>query len=482
MKEEANDQRRCGLCGKSKRLTRTPCCGNWICDDEHEYVPFSYERNSCFRNHTMHTICGVHHFQEHQGRWQDCSECRERDPLELFVHLATNEYNFEKLENPPSFEPTYCSACGVPVRLSRDGYKMDSKGITCLACDEAQHPGQSEAIARAFRGLSGQEQIADRPDRARFTLETRPGGGMSVAEILEELSTPDATRAPAEALAAADAHKQDLLDPFLQALERGIAEPKSAPPGEAMLFSYACYLLAKWREPRAYPLIIRWLSLPGEDAFEIGGDTATEDGSRFLAAVCGGDLQPIKDLILNRDANEFCRSSAMEALAVLVAWKELPHQTVSDYFLWLAREGLVREYNFVWDTLAGSCADLEAIDVFPELRRAYDEGLIDQGSMKKAALDAIEAGPRGAEFARFSERRRPIEDVASEIAWWACFENDPGFNRDANWRDQQPALDLPAAYAQSAVISQPYRSPPKIGRNEPCPCGSGKKYKKCCGK
>lgn len=24
--------------------------------------------------------------------------------------------------------------------------------------------------------------------------------------------------------------------------------------------------------------------------------------------------------------------------------------------------------------------------------------------------------------------------------------------------------------------------PTKIGRNDPCPCGSGKKYKKCCGK
>ena len=23
---------------------------------------------------------------------------------------------------------------------------------------------------------------------------------------------------------------------------------------------------------------------------------------------------------------------------------------------------------------------------------------------------------------------------------------------------------------------------PRIGRNDPCPCGSGKKYKKCCGK
>jgi len=29
---------------------------------------------------------------------------------------------------------------------------------------------------------------------------------------------------------------------------------------------------------------------------------------------------------------------------------------------------------------------------------------------------------------------------------------------------------------------EPYvRREPKIGRNEPCPCGSGKKYKKCCG-
>jgi SEC-C motif-containing protein len=26
------------------------------------------------------------------------------------------------------------------------------------------------------------------------------------------------------------------------------------------------------------------------------------------------------------------------------------------------------------------------------------------------------------------------------------------------------------------------RSQPKVGRNDPCPCGSGKKYKKCCGR
>jgi uncharacterized protein YecA (UPF0149 family) len=26
------------------------------------------------------------------------------------------------------------------------------------------------------------------------------------------------------------------------------------------------------------------------------------------------------------------------------------------------------------------------------------------------------------------------------------------------------------------------RDGPKVGRNDPCPCGSGKKYKKCCGR
>jgi uncharacterized protein YecA (UPF0149 family) len=26
------------------------------------------------------------------------------------------------------------------------------------------------------------------------------------------------------------------------------------------------------------------------------------------------------------------------------------------------------------------------------------------------------------------------------------------------------------------------RDAPKVGRNDPCPCGSGKKYKKCCGR
>ena len=41
-----------------------------------------------------------------------------------------------------------------------------------------------------------------------------------------------------------------------------------------------------------------------------------------------------------------------------------------------------------------------------------------------------------------------------------------------NGENDEVALDL-----------QPVRREmPKVGRNQPCPCGSGKKYKNCCGR
>ena len=39
-----------------------------------------------------------------------------------------------------------------------------------------------------------------------------------------------------------------------------------------------------------------------------------------------------------------------------------------------------------------------------------------------------------------------------------------------------------AAKQKEKIESQAKRGTPKVGRNAPCPCGSGKKYKKCCGR
>ncbi|WHZ06031.1 SEC-C metal-binding domain-containing protein [Neobacillus sp. YX16] len=39
-------------------------------------------------------------------------------------------------------------------------------------------------------------------------------------------------------------------------------------------------------------------------------------------------------------------------------------------------------------------------------------------------------------------------------------------------------MELKVGLLRSGV---PVRNDDKVGRNDPCPCGSGKKYKKCCG-
>jgi hypothetical protein len=130
----------CGLCGRARKLTTTECCGNAICDDVDTYVTFSYARNSCYRNHSNQTICAYHHHEEHPGSWKDCAKCCKDQPPEMYAWYVTNEYNFEKLENPPPFEPTLCAGCGKRIVLSEGGYTLSKGKHWCAACDPTFQP------------------------------------------------------------------------------------------------------------------------------------------------------------------------------------------------------------------------------------------------------------------------------------------------------------------------------------------------------
>src|SRR5215472_8997540 len=57
--------------------------------------------------------------------------------------------------------------------------------------------------------------------------------------------------------------------------------------------------------------------------------------------------------------------------------------------------------------------------------------------------------------------------------------------REAGVRTNVPASDghaLAPENGEYAVDLPVRRTLPKVGRNEPCPCGSGKKFKNCCGR
>ena len=68
------------------------------------------------------------------------------------------------------------------------------------------------------------------------------------------------------------------------------------------------------------------------------------------------------------------------------------------------------------------------------------------------------------------ERRKELETVFEESGWKYVINVESDKPEDIN--DLTILLN-----PQKTKIAET-----KIGRNEPCPCGSGKKYKKCCGK
>ncbi|RMF12551.1 MAG: DUF1186 domain-containing protein [Alphaproteobacteria bacterium] len=314
-----------------------------------------------------------------------------------------------------------------------------------------------------------------------------PVATLSPEEVLRELSKADATEQPLEALESADAQREALTEPLLQAMEKGVAQPEDLSEGDGMLFGYACYLLAMWREPRAYPLMVRWLSLPDEQAFDLGGDTVTESGNRLLASVYDGNPEPILNLIHNEKANPYCRGEAVMALCRLANWGEMPRDAVIEIYRKLIGHCVEKKNSPLWDYVVQACVNMEALELFPEIRAAFERGLEEPMFVDREDLDEVEAGPRGWWIEQDIADRPPIMDVASETVWWKCFSDEEDFFDF----DPEDYLDSDEDFLASAgelglgdVIESnaPVRSGKKVGRNEPCPCGSGKKYKKCCGK
>ncbi len=53
---------------------------------------------------------------------------------------------------------------------------------------------------------------------------------------------------------------------------------------------------------------------------------------------------------------------------------------------------------------------------------------------------------------------------------------------DASGKKASDVVSEAAQAVEARAKAKPARTGPKVGRNDPCPCGSGKKYKQCCGK
>ena len=142
---------------------------------------------------------------------------------------------------------------------------------------------------------------------------------MEIQELLSRLDTHRGSF-PQDLVAEAVARRQAVIPILLETLEAIDNDPEPwLADQRRMVHIHAMCLPASFRETRAYPLLVRIFSRPGEFPFDLAGDVVTQDLGRILASVSGGDIGGMTALIENEQANEYVRAVALDGMVSLVA-------------------------------------------------------------------------------------------------------------------------------------------------------------------
>ena len=293
-----------------------------------------------------------------------------------------------------------------------------------------------------------------------------------LAACLEHL----APAVPADALAEADTHRNTLAPRLVAVLDGLVADPTPARADGYVLHLYAMLLLACWRDARAYRPLAALGHLDERIIDEVFGQLVHDTYGRALASTCDGDLAPLTALADDPAASQWARAAALEALLVAALEGRAARTAVIAFLAdFGAREAQALrdnpadgEHFQLIDVVAVTAADLGAVELLPAIEAWYREGLIDSSFAEAADIAAdIARSPDDCRAALRHKGHGLIDDVAAEVALWPAFHSAPPV--------RGPALPL-------GLVREPFvRDGVKVGRNDPCPCGSGRKYKKCHG-
>src|SRR5947199_9032638 len=268
------------------------------------------------------------------------------------------------------------------------------------------------------------------------------------------------------AVEAAVARREEITPELLRILKGTVDRAAQLDAeGDYMAHLYAMFLLAQFRETRAYPLVVGFASLPGDLVDSLCGDFSTGVVGQVLASVCGGELAGIQSLIENESTDQWVRGAALSSLVTLVVAGQKSRDEIVSYFAALFRGKLVRKWSHVWDALVCHSSDLYPEEVLDGIKKAYEAGLVDRDCIRfhNVTRDLAMGKDRILAGLADNPHLRLVDDTLPQIGWWACFRED----RAQNTTDAAPKIKL-----NPAGSSQIRTAPPKTGRDDPCLCGS----------
>jgi uncharacterized protein YchJ len=283
---------------------------------------------------------------------------------------------------------------------------------------------------------------------------------------------------------------QGLERPSVEALEAGLLKTDEIAPAicdcmvraaageslsqaESTLVFRGVFVLGGARHQAAFAPLLALLRSPSVDLDDLFGDMITEALKRIAVGLYDDRPEPFFDAILDSKTDCYVVSALLDAAAYLTWSGRIARQATEALLVKLDTEWPRDHDPIAWLSWS-EVVELLAMDsLVPAVERAYRDGRIprefsDLGHFRKAFAEAAAKPASGVRFARRAVGL--VKDVLDELS---RFTNVPessdagsGFGAE-DW----PALDA----------SEPVRNPLRnVGRNDPCPCGSGRKFKKCC--
>ncbi|GJD34522.1 DUF1186 domain-containing protein [Methylobacterium aerolatum] len=271
-----------------------------------------------------------------------------------------------------------------------------------------------------------------------------------IALLIEDLAA--AVHLPAAALRKALEHPDAIADATLPVLDKA-AGGADLSEAEANLLFWGLHVMAHARDARAYPPLLSLLRQDLDVVDGALGDAVTSTLPRILASVYDGETDPLFRLILDSSLEDAIRQAALSAAAFLCLDGRIPRDDLHRVLVRFDDAKAAVEKDLGWSAWEEAIAMLGFRDLAPRVEAAWQDGRMDPDYSDpqwfKDALREAERHPDDPE--RLPDDYGYLDDPVGDLDW-----TREGFG-------------------------EPQRNPFKdVGRNDPCPCGSGKKFKKCC--
>lgn len=313
-----------------------------------------------------------------------------------------------------------------------------------------------------------------------FAMERITMDNVEINEVVAELDQEYTGKLPEQAIREVQRRSAEIT-PYLIELIRTASDTVrqgQVPKGNGHLF--ALFLLAEFRAKEALPAILESVTLPGEGPFDLYGDSITEDLNRILAVLMDDDSWQLDGLINNPAVNEYVRWSAASTYRYLVRDGLI---TRDDAVQRLHEDLRVAIANRDKMGASGIVAELDTYaphEALEDIKEAFRLRLVDRQIVHLSSIEKHIA--KGESWIQEELSHCPpsgIEDTLLELSQWSAYQrpvpNTILLDSEPDWEDESGFDDDFQSLAQST------NGKPRVGRNEPCPCGSGKKFKKCCG-